>query len=219
MRRYAALFARGATAFSPKWCESFPGVVESAAAYHDLGKLDKIFQDVLEHNRRNKHGFNHVDAGVAHLLSPSIKAGEVAAIVFSHHIGLPSYKHQINNDKFRDHSELNGLKLKQCDRTDSLLTSYLGEHNNVLPAISVKPWKLDTGLVRRLALSCLVDADHSDTARHYRNERELLGLPLRAVNRLRFSSISVSSLRGLILPSMSGHFQTNTWTMLAETAH
>ncbi len=41
-----------------------------------------------------------------------------------------------------------------------------------------------SGLLRRLALSCLVDADHSDTAQHYRNERELDGLPLRAAERL-----------------------------------
>ena len=41
-----------------------------------------------------------------------------------------------------------------------------------------------TGLVRRLALSCLVDADHSDTAQNYLNERELDGEPLRAAERL-----------------------------------
>ncbi len=184
VRRYSALFANDAAAFSPKWREPFLAVVEAAAAYHDLGKLDEIFQDVLQHNRKNKHGFNHVDAGVAHLLSSSIKAGEAAAIAFAHHIGLPNYRAQINNDKFRDHSELDGLQLKQCARTDALLTGYLDLHHGPFPTVSVKPYKLDTGLVRRLALSCLVDADHSDTARHYRQERELRGLPLQAGERL-----------------------------------
>jgi CRISPR-associated endonuclease/helicase Cas3 len=184
VRHYSALFANDAAAFSPKWHEPFLAVVEAAAAYHDLGKVDEIFQDVLQHNRKNKHGFNHVDAGVAHLLSSSIKAGEAAAIAFAHHIGLPNYRAQINNDKFRDHSELDGLQLKQSSRTDSLLTSYLDIHHGLFAAVSVKPHKLDTGLVRRLALSCLVDADHSDTARHYRQERELRGLPLRAGDRL-----------------------------------
>src|SRR5271166_6259888 len=47
--RYSALFARDAAAFSPKCRAAFLAVVESAAAYHDLGKLDEVFQDVLRH--------------------------------------------------------------------------------------------------------------------------------------------------------------------------
>ncbi|MBI3292010.1 MAG: CRISPR-associated endonuclease Cas3'' [Elusimicrobia bacterium] len=182
-RRYAAIFAHDAVAFSPKWGESFLAVVESATTYHDLGKLDEVFQDVLRHNRQTNRGFKHWDAGSAYLLEQ--KAGEAAAIVFAHHLGLPNYKHQINNDKFRDYSEIQGLRLKQNERTDDLLASYLTQHHALLPTVTVKPCKLDTGLVRRLALSCLVDADHSDTAQHYRNERELRGQPLWADKRLK----------------------------------
>ena len=169
--RHAGRFAREAAAFSPKWCEKFLAVIESAAAYHDLGKLDEVFQDVLRHNRRTNRGFKHWDAGSAHLLHE--KAGEAAAIAFVHHIGLPNYKHQINNDKFRDYSEIEGIELKQNGRTDEQLASYLAQHNSLLLDHVVKPHKLDTGLLRRLALSCLVDADHTDTARHYQNEHEV----------------------------------------------
>ena len=72
--RYAGKLARDATAFSPKWQSAFTAIVDVAAAYHDLGKLDVIFQDILEHNRPNRHGFNHVEAGTAHLLK--LKQGE-----------------------------------------------------------------------------------------------------------------------------------------------
>lgn len=180
--RDAVFFAGEAAAFSPNWREVFLAVVDSASAYHDLGKLDEVFQDVLRHNRRTNRGFKHWDAGSAHLLRQ--KAGEAAAIAFAHHIGLPNYKHQINNDKFRDYSEIEGVQLKQNGRTDEQLASYLSQHHSLLSAVEVKPRKLDTGLLRRLALSCLVDADHSDTAQHYRNEREVPSPELRAAERL-----------------------------------
>jgi CRISPR-associated endonuclease/helicase Cas3 len=180
--RDAVLFAGEAAAFSPKWREAFLAVVDSASSYHDLGKLDEVFQDILRHNRRTNRGFKHWDAGSAHLFRQ--KAGEAGAIAFAHHIGLPNYKHQINNDKFRDYSEIEGVQLKQNERTDEQLASYLAQHHSLLSAVAVKPRKLDAGLLRRLALSCLVDADHSDTARHYRNEPEVPSPALRAAERL-----------------------------------
>ncbi len=178
----ARAFAHAAAAFSPKRREAFFAVVESAAAYHDLGKLDEVFQDVLRHNRRTNRGFNHVDAGSAYLLR--LKAGEAAAITFAHHIGLPNYKHQINNDKFRSCGNIEGIQLKQHERTDSELSHYLDVHHRLLPGVEIAPRKLDTGLMRRMALSCLVDADHSDTAQHYRKEHEVPAPDLRAAERL-----------------------------------
>ena len=180
--RAAMAFAGAAAAFSPKQREAFLAVVESAAAYHDLGKLDDVFQDVLRHNRRTNRGFNHVDAASAYLLRQM--AGEAAAVAFAHHIGLPNYKDQINNDKFRSYGEIEGVTLRQNERTDEQLPHYLEEHHRLLPATDIKPRRLDAGLARRLALSCLVDADHSDTARHYRNERYVPAPGLHAAQRL-----------------------------------
>jgi CRISPR-associated endonuclease/helicase Cas3 len=179
---YSALFARDAARFFPKGRESFLAVVESAAAYHDLGKLDEVFQDVLRNNRKTNRGFKHWDAGSAHLLKQ--KAAEAAAIVFFHHIGLENYKYHFSNTRFRDYSEIQGLEGKQNERTDQMLATYIGQHHDLVAAVPLEPCKLDSGLVRRLALSCLVDADHSDTAQHYRKERDLCGAPLRAVERL-----------------------------------
>jgi CRISPR-associated endonuclease/helicase Cas3 len=186
--RYSALFANDAAVFSPKWREQFLATVERAAAYHDLGKLDELFQEVLRHNRKNKRGYNHVEAGTAHLLR--LKQFEAAFTAYAHHIGLSSFpkeKAKIANNlnlAFRDTNDLVGLDKSAWQWTEEHLDAYLNQHHQLFPAVGAVPNALLSGLVRRLALSCLVDADHSDTARHYRQERELRGLPLRAGDRL-----------------------------------
>jgi CRISPR-associated endonuclease/helicase Cas3 len=189
--RYAHKFALDATRFSLEWREAFTAIVDVAAAYHDLGKLDDLFQEVLRHNRPNRHGFNHVEAGTAHLLK--LKQGEAAIICYAHHIGLPKWAAEKNKDNarlmLRDVGELTGLGQTAWQRTNECLARYLEEHHaRFTPAApsAIARFKnmADSGLLRRLALSCLVDGDHSDTAQHYRNERELDGLPLRAAERL-----------------------------------
>lgn len=198
VRRYSALFAGDAAAFSPKWKQPFMAAVERAAAYHDLGKLDELFQEVLRHNRKNKHGFNHVEAGTTLLLR--LKQFEAAFVAYAHHIGLPSFPKEKAkaanklNLAFRDDGELVGLSKTAWQQTDENLEAYLALHHELFPVVTGVPNAAFPGLVRRLALSCLVDADHSDTAQHYQQERELRGLPLRADERLAALDCYVASL-------------------------
>lgn len=205
VRRYSALFAQDAGAFSPKWKQSFLAAVERAAAYHDLGKLDELFQEVLRHNRKNKHGFNHVEAGTTHLLR--LKQFEAAFVAYAHHIGLPSFPREkakaANNLNlaFRDDGELVGLNMLAWQRTDESLEAYLALHHEIFRVVAGVPNAAFPGLVRRLALSCLVDADHSDTAQHYRQERELRGLPLRGDERLAALDRYVAGLTPKELPA------------------
>jgi CRISPR-associated endonuclease/helicase Cas3 len=203
--RYSALFASDAVVFSPKWRKPFLAAVERAAAYHDLGKLDKLFQDILRDNRKNKLGYNHVEAGTAHLLQ--LKQFEAAFTAYAHHIGLPSFpgeKAKIANNlnlAFRDTRDLVGLGETSWQWTEGHLDAYLSQHHSLFASISTVSNMPFPGLVRRLALSCLVDADHSDTARHYLRERELRGLPLRAGERLARLDQYVAGLAPDTLPA------------------
>ena len=182
--RYASQFAAEAAAFSSRWGAPLLAAVSQAAPYHDLGKLDEIFQAALRTNAA-KTGINHVDAGAAYLLQ--LKQIEAALSVYSHHRGLPSLPGEKAKAKFvlRDPATIESTQEKLWQRTDRLLADYLCQHDQIIPR-GVEPSKNVhfTGLVRRLALSCLVDADFSDTAQNYRSERELSGEPLRAAERL-----------------------------------
>jgi len=198
VRRFAAKFAREAATHSERWHEQFQAVVELAAAYHDLGKLDEIFQDILRWNRPNNEGFNHVEAGTAHL--KKLKQGEAALCCFAHHIGLPSLpKEKARGDDgrlfLRSEKELNGIGVRSWERTDELLDGYLAQHHSIFEPQSAGVSVKFTGLVRRLALSCLVDGDHSDTAQHYQEECELDGLPLRAAERLQALDRYIENLK------------------------
>ena len=83
----AMRFGRQTTTHCPKWRDGFLDVLEMAAHYHDLGKLDDVFQDVLAHNRQSNRGLLHWDAAAAHLL---LSCPEAAVAAYSHHKGLPS---------------------------------------------------------------------------------------------------------------------------------
>jgi CRISPR-associated endonuclease/helicase Cas3 len=181
-------FGREAADFSPKWREPFLAALEMVLNYHDLGKLDEIFQDDLSRNRRQTH-LNHVDAGVAHLLKGRHAEAVIAA--YSHHIGLPSLPEERAKNAngilgmFRDLEKDAGITgLKTHQRSDGKLHDYVAEHARIFTPV-VRPAAVGfSSLVRRLLLSCLVDADHSDTARHYGNERSVEPPSLLAAKRL-----------------------------------
>ena len=98
--------------------------MNQASSFHDLGKLDEIFQRVLETNTKNVTGHNHVDAGTAHLLK--LNQIEAALSVYSHHRGLPSLPAEKAKRQLvlRDTKELEGLSQTQHQRTEALLSDY-----------------------------------------------------------------------------------------------
>ncbi|MDN3511317.1 MAG: CRISPR-associated endonuclease Cas3'' [Candidatus Jettenia sp.] len=158
-------------------------VVKYAALFHDLGKLDPENQRVLK-NGRGKLPVNHVDGGVAWLLSqPSILRNLSALSIYAHHIGLPSLPTEAakgSGNVFRDES------LREI--TDERLHEYIEAHKSAvsLPDVPDIQWKgaNPSPLCMRMALSCLVDADHTDTARHYNNVVPEGEIPLRPEKRL-----------------------------------
>lgn len=146
-------------------------VVTLAAEFHDLGKLDEQNQEVLSGKRKAKKlPIQHTDAGTAYLLN-NLQAAPSAALVRSHHIGLPDFIEEQNRDEkniLRDETVL--------DRVNVTLSELLGAHQELCGSaektIGSGSIMGDPSLFFRIALSCLADGDHTDTAIHYQDQSD-----------------------------------------------
>jgi CRISPR-associated endonuclease/helicase Cas3 len=142
-------------------------LVQATACYHDLGKLDVANQDILSGKLKSNHlPVNHVDAGVLTLLNKN-RIWE-AFMVLGHHIGIPSVtSEEVREYPLRDSSII--------DHTNKHIKDYL-EYHSVACNIDFPEsngFELPSAVFLRFAFSCLVDADHFDTARHYEKEYEV----------------------------------------------
>src|SRR5262249_47326488 len=153
------LFAKNAARYLREGREEFINIIKSSAFFHDLGKLDEQNQQVLKTTSKVALPINHVDAGVARL--KQLQYLESALLAYSHHRGLPS----VIQESVREDSAFRDKEIESY--IDSNLDQYVSQHsqvvNCVIPPLTT-PSKLRGGLFRRIALSCLVDADYSDTS-------------------------------------------------------
>lgn len=139
--------------------------VWSAAAVHDCGKLAAENQRVLSgQEKAERLKVPHEDAGALWLLQ--LDAAFAAMLVYAHHRGLPS----VPAEKIKPFTDAAVGALRDprvAARMDQELASfqqvYLDLGLELPPAC---PAKLDQyrGTAARIALSCLTDADHTDTA-------------------------------------------------------
>lgn len=163
--RQASLFAAEADHFAADRSGQLQKVVSVAAEYHDLGKLDNENQQVLHMTGKTPKNLpvNHVDAGTAYLLTQKQNAAWSAISVYSHHRGLPNFSEEFvrGENAFRDECE--DLRAKTGRELSSLLEVH---HNEVKLPQAEDPGQCtgDSSVFLRLALSCIADADHSDTA-------------------------------------------------------
>jgi CRISPR-associated endonuclease/helicase Cas3 len=165
-----------------KYASLLQAAIRLSATFHDLGKLDDENQKVLK-GGRGKLPINHVDGGVAHLLSESSVLRNLSALcVYSHHREMPSLPEEAAKGTgriFRDEALIYVTKDK--------LSEYLNRHESSI-GLSEVPEDYDgpnpTSMLMRIALSCLVDADHTDTARHYNNVVVEGEIPLKPEERL-----------------------------------
>ncbi len=164
-----------------------------AAIFHDLGKLLAKNQKTLKGEINHSHlPINHVDAGVAKLKNDRLFLA--AMTTYSHHRGLPDfiYEERRGLDFLRD----------ECEKTQNLVDSQLDELCNIHDTLisqnvtdEVEHPVENVQLFLRMALSCLSDADHSDTAVHYEQYPKDDSLPLlRAEERLKQLDEKVSKL-------------------------
>lgn len=166
--RMASGFAEKAAAYS-SYGPLLRDVVGYAAAYHDLGKLDEGNQKVLRTSGKGSLPVPHWDAGTVHLLGYSKRLANLisAFLVTCHHRGLLS----LPDEQVKGPGMFREPAAKE--NTDAWLSRYLEVHTGEVGVCGVaeNDWKgkAATPFFMRMALSCLVDADHTDSARHCGN--------------------------------------------------
>ncbi|MCC7342895.1 MAG: CRISPR-associated endonuclease Cas3'' [Bryobacterales bacterium] len=168
VRSHSARNAAAALRYHTRDGTWFRTAVDWAALYHDLGKLHAANQTTLARGDASVPlPWNHVDAGTAYLIQRAFRSAAIT--VYSHHRGLPSFVAE--RAKREDERPFRDAIWREVDRE---LEEIAQAH---LEATRSKPGEPEhrakpTGLEWRLLLSCLVDADHGDTARHYRKSME-----------------------------------------------
>jgi len=141
--------------------------IVAAATVHDLGKLSPENQEVLSGKLGAvKLPVPHEDAGTLWMLKERDEIG--AMMVYAHHRGLPS----IPQESIKPLSEPPVGKFRDsrvASRMDQELAIYQRIHADLAIEVSGQQTGIKDcrGLGARIGLSCLVDADHTDTAEHY----------------------------------------------------
>jgi CRISPR-associated endonuclease/helicase Cas3 len=168
--------------------------VEKAATFHDLGKLCSDNQEVLSGQKQAKAlPINHVDAGVAHLLVERNFSIVSASAIQAHHMGFPDFSTEVNkgNMIFRDPFI--------ASTVDSTLSELERIHNSQVAAnlkYASEEIRGDRSVFFRMLLSCIADADHTDTAINYgQYPTDENMIPLRAAERLAQLDKYVESLK------------------------
>jgi len=136
--------------------------IKAATLLHDAGKLTDDNQAILHGEVKSNHLIKHEDAGS--LWAQTIGCKYAQQWVYSHHMGLQSRAAEVS--KLLD--DPTGVPYR--------FTAMLGISEQHLPAIQQRFLEMGltipsptnslsvSGFAQRFALSCLVDADHTDTA-------------------------------------------------------
>ncbi|MEX1031620.1 MAG: CRISPR-associated endonuclease Cas3'' [Paenibacillaceae bacterium] len=140
---------------------AYHDTLANAAVFHDLGKLDEENQNVLKDEANHSRlPIEHRDAGVKYLLE-QMNNRNAAILVYSHHRpGLPNL--------IEERCKAFPFRFAQVkSRTDSNLDDYIRTHSEEVGIISTLSTTTNTKLSStdyRMLLSCLIDADYSDTS-------------------------------------------------------
>lgn len=186
-----------------------------ALRVHDIGKLEPGNQKVLSGKLNGRLPYDHVDGGVAVALN---KKDTLAAwLVRAHHSpGLASCtKERALGKRLYPSSELRGKRHNRSDYSTDIIEQHkilIEETDRLQNQLILKHEKScsheltehhtrnpSNALTTRLLLSCLVDADHSDTAEYYSKNSNASSIPpvrTRWNERLKKLEHYVSKLKG-----------------------
>ncbi len=202
--KLALCFGNAIKPYCRKDAAQIDNILHLAAVYHDLGKIDEKNQVVL-HKKGEKVWHlpvNHVDAGVAFLKQREQEALCSLMIVSAHHRGLPdSIVEEGRKEEacFRDKRKaVKNYVDQEMDHLIRLHRSWISETGAHVP----EHCEGDPSMFIRMMMSCLADADHSDTASVYRRSPESEGVPelqperrLEALNRYVENHMDVEQAR------------------------
>ncbi len=138
-----------------------PAAAEAVGWLHDLGKYRQSFQEFIR-GRTPMGSKQHKEAGAAW----AAKAGDLPLVfaILGHHVGMPDKDCASTAVKGPDGltvvNEVKTVALSECPQLVSLGLVKRGEAS------------ADTDLFSRLLLSCLVDADWTDTSEHERDYKK-----------------------------------------------
>ncbi|MEN6412356.1 MAG: DEAD/DEAH box helicase [Veillonellales bacterium] len=166
VRSRACEYVRAMTSYSECDKDLLSQVVEKAAVYHDMGKLNKDNQEVLSGRKSSKFlPRHHQDAGAAHFLNCKHFSAISAAAIQAHHLGFPDFSVEMNKGDaiFRDVSIASDVD-REVPQLEAIHDSLIESHFRY-PEEAIKG---NRSVFFRLLLSCISDADHTDTATHYR---------------------------------------------------
>jgi len=138
--------------------------IKNAAPFHDLGKLDCQNQEQLHNPTMHHLPIPHSDAGVAFLKSTKRETAFSQMLVGSHHGGLRDLNSECDRDDLFYRNASSEIRKTVDGELDRLVDIHNGLFKSEVSDEGIMQG--DCSVLSRLLLSCLSDADHSDTARH-----------------------------------------------------
>ncbi|MFP3041152.1 CRISPR-associated endonuclease Cas3'' [Treponema primitia] len=183
--------------------ELFFGALKQAAEFHDLGKLDKANQEILSGEKKAQGlPIPHADAGAAYFLNRTNRLLFPAMIIQAHHSGY----NDLSEEKIKEQAIFRNLNSLAGDQNDITVMEYVNKtlpdmvkiHGSLIQNTDQKydPAKGDMPVLLRLMLSCMADADHTDTAVHYKNYDETeYAAELKPAERLKLLDSCIDSMK------------------------
>lgn len=172
-------FANAIEPYCKKAAAQIRNILELSGLYHDLGKLIEENQEVLHEDgvKGKRLPVNHEDAGVAYLKQKGEEALFSCVLVYAHHQGLPDSAVEARRTEtacFRDKREtVRNYIDQELEHLLDIHQSLVSQNFKHVPEYCVG----DPAMFFRMVFSCLVDADHSNTAAVYGQYPEQENIP------------------------------------------